>query len=146
VLFEDLRIESSAARQSQLVPWLDTIGKEYRYFYFLRRMVLTLFEFRGGLHQINKNATWKTLQLRFDRETLNEWNQAVRHLDVLGTEIELMRHHTGGHFLYKAAERALNELHPETEGLLTVVVDEEQRHAGVRLHYATELVDCTNHS
>ena len=48
VLFEDLRVEQSATRHAEPISAIDTLGKNYRRFYFLRRMLVTLDEFASA--------------------------------------------------------------------------------------------------
>lgn len=52
VLFEDLRIEWCGLPENISLGDLDTIGKDYRMNYFLRRSLVTLIEFRDGLTQV----------------------------------------------------------------------------------------------
>ena len=66
VLLEDLRLESTAARFTDPIPQIDTTTKNYRYWYFLHRMLVTLDEFASASHQINANDEWKRYVCRFE--------------------------------------------------------------------------------
>ena len=50
VLYEDLRVELNGLKTGQeRLGDLDTLGWQYRFFYFLRRSLVTLSEFRWSL-------------------------------------------------------------------------------------------------
>src|SRR5258708_4965558 len=87
VLFEDLRLESSAARHTEPIELLDTTGKKSRSFYFLRRMILSLDEFSSAAQQINKSPEWKAIRETFDLESKKRWDCGeVHHEASLGME------------------------------------------------------------
>jgi hypothetical protein len=55
VLFEDLRIEYQGAISQVEIPRLDTAGKNYRQFYFIRRSLVSMIEFSGALSRLNSH-------------------------------------------------------------------------------------------
>ena len=76
VLFEDLRLESFGAREMNPIEPLDRIGKHYRYFYFLRRMLVSLDEFASAIGQLSANAEWKRLRREFEPQLEADWDAA----------------------------------------------------------------------
>ncbi len=59
VLFEDLRIEYHGAISQVEIPRLDTAGKNYRQFYFIRRSLVSMIEFSGALSRLNSLDSWE---------------------------------------------------------------------------------------
>lgn len=140
VLFEDLRLESFGAREMGPIEPLDKIGKHYRYFYFLRRMLVSLDEFAGALNQINANAEWKKIRRSFDSETKKLWDDALKYFSVNRPKWRELRNWIGGHFLEKAAAFAVDNFKNDATGTIEIVMDREQKKGGIRLLYAQEIV------
>ena len=140
VLFEDLRLESAAARHREPVELLDTTGKNYRYFYFLRRIMLSLDEFVSAVQQINKSDEWKKIRAQFDRETEKRWDSAVKFITNNRTKWDHLRNMIGAHFKESAAKYAVENLRPESTGKIEIVVDREEQTAGIRFLFAEEIV------
>src|SRR6476620_3496134 len=120
VLFEDLRLESSAARYQGPIEQLDTSGKHYRYFYFIRRLLVSIDEFAGALHQINANAEWKRLRKDFDPDTELRWDSAVKYFASYRKRYDDHRDSIGGHFKEKTAAFAIENLRPDSTGTIEI--------------------------
>lgn len=140
VLFEDLRLESTAARHREPLPPLDAIGKSFRYFYFLRRLLVTLDEFAGALSQINANAGWKRIRRGFDRDCERRWDAAVKYFSHNRPHWSHLRNEIGGHFKESAAKFALEHLRESAIGSIEIVMDHKSRTGGIRLLYVEEIV------
>ena len=140
VLFEDLRLESTAARHMGPIPQVDTSGKNFRYFYFLRRMLVTLDEFASALNQINANAAWKTIRKRFDKDTGRRWDAAVKYFGRNRPKWSNQRNQIGGHILESAARFAIENLKETATGKIEIVMDLDEQKGGIRLLYAEEIV------
>ena len=140
VLFEDLRLESTAAREMKPIPQVDTSGKPYRYFYFLRRMLVTLDEFAGALHRINANPEWKEIRSHFDRETEQRWDGAVKYFSHNHAKWSELRDEIGGHFTESAARFAVENFRPTATGKIEIVLHWREQTGGIRLLYAEEIV------
>lgn len=140
VLFEDLRLESFGAREMGSLEPLDKIGKHYRYFYFLRRMLVSLDEFAGALNQINANAEWKQIRATLDLETEKRWYGAVKYFGTNRPKWQELRNWIGGHFLEKAAAFAISNFNEDAIGKIEIVMDREEQKGGIRLQYVEEIV------
>ena len=140
VLFEDLRLESSAARHTEPIELLDTTGKKYRYFYFLRRMILSLDEFSSAAQQINKSPEWKAIRETFDLETKKRWDSAVKFITKHRSEWSDLRDLIGGHFKESAARYAIDNLRATSTGKIEIVVHRDEKTAGIRFLFAEEIV------
>jgi hypothetical protein len=140
VLFEDLRLESFGAREMGPLEPLDKIGKHYRYFYFLRRMLVSLDEFAGALNQVNANVEWKRIRATFDSETEKRWDGAVKYFGAIRQKWQELRNWIGGHFLEKAAAFAIDNFNEDATGKIEIVMDHEERKGGIRLLYVEEIV------
>ena len=140
VLFEDLRLESTAARHTDSIEQIDTSGKHYRYFYFLRRMLVSLDEFASALSQINGNGEWKRIRAGFDLETGQRWDGAMKFFSANRPQWRDLRDWMGGHFLEKAAAFAVDNFKKEATGKIEVVISREEKTGGIRLLYAEEII------
>ena len=140
VLFEDLRLEQRAARHVEPIPAIDTLDKNFRYFYFLRRMLVTLCEFASALNQINRNPEWKKMRARFDTETENRWDAAVKYFVHNRPKWSGLRNEIGGHFKESAARFAVENFRDTATGKIEIVLNREEQTGGIRLFYAEEIV------
>lgn len=140
VLFEDLRLESTAAQFTSSIPQVDTTSKSYRYFYFLRRMLVTLDEFASALHQINANDEWKRIRGGCERDTERRWDDAVKYFSANRPKWNALRDSIGGHLKEKAVPYAVDHLGADSTGTVEIVVHREEQSAGIRLLYAEEIV------
>ena len=140
VLFEDLRLEQSAARHVEPISAIDTLGKNYRSFYFLRRMLVTLDEFASALNQINRNPEWKKMRARFDTETEHRWDAAVKYYAHNRPKWSNLRNQIGGHFKESAARFAVENFRDTATGNIEIVRNREKQIGGIRLCYAEEIV------
>jgi hypothetical protein len=145
VLFEDLRLESTAARYTEPIPQVDTTSKNYRYWYFLRRMLVTLDEFASAFHQINANEEWKTIRTGFEPDTEKRWDAAVKYFSANRAKWNHLRDSIGGHLKDKAVAYAVNQFRPEATGTVEIVIHREEQTAGIRLLYAEEIVAISWH-
>jgi len=139
VLFEDLRIEEAASR-AEALPDLDVIGANYRKLYFVRRGVATLVEFGGALKMVDEHPEFEPVFGRFGPEGKTRWREAVGFFAERKEFIARLRGDFGGHFDHGSALHALQDLDPETRGVLEIVKTDADGLAGVRLKYAVELV------
>ena len=140
VLFEDLRLEESATRHVEPISAIDTLGKNYRYFYFLRRMLVTLDEFASALNQLNRNPEWKKMRARFDTETEHRWDAAVKYFAHNRPKWPDLRNEIGGHFKESAARFAVENFRDSATGKIEIVMNREEQTGGIRLFYAEEIV------
>lgn len=140
VLFEDLRLESSAARHLEPIALLDTTSKTYRYIYFLRRLMVSLDEFCSAVQQINKSPGWKQIRAKFDRETEKRWDSAVKFLTNNRPKWNDLRDQMGGHFKEASAKFAIENIRPTATGKIELVVHREEQTAGIRFLFAEEVV------
>ena len=145
VLFEDLRLESTAARFTDPIPQIDTTTKNYRYWYFLRRMLVTLDEFASAFHQINANDEWKRIRKGFDTEMEKRWDAAVKYFSTNRPKWNDLRDSIGGHLKEKAVAYAVDQFRPDATGTVEIVVHREEQTAGIRLLYAEEIVAIALH-
>lgn len=145
VLFEDLRLESTAARHTKPIPQIDTTSKNYRYFYFLRRMLVTLDEFASAIPQINANDEWKRIRKGFEPDAEQRWDRAVKYFATNRPKWNDLRDSIGGHLKEKAIAYAVDHLRPESTGTVEIVVHREEQTAGIRLLYAEEIVAIAMH-
>src|SRR5712671_5160117 len=72
VLYEDLRIEIAGAGNPK-IDSMDVTAAQYRKFYFLRRSMITLVEFRGTLQRLAQNEEFRALRSRFGHEEESRW-------------------------------------------------------------------------
>ena len=140
VLFEDLRLESTAARETRSLELLDTTGKTYRYVYFLRRIMVSLDEFCSAVQQINQSSEWKKIRNQFDPETEERWDSAVKFITNNRRTWNHLRNAIGAHFKESAVKYAIENVHPETMGKIEIVVHQNEGSAGVRFLFAEEIV------
>lgn len=140
VLFEDLRLEQRALRHTEPISEIDTLGKNYRYFYFLRRMLVTLDEFASALNQINGNREWKRIRARFDRETEGRWDAVVKYFVRNRQKWSDLRNEIGGHFKESAARFFVDNTRNASTGKIEIVMNAEEQTGGIRLLYAEEIV------
>lgn len=145
VLFEDLRLESTAARYTEPIPQVDTTTKNYRYWYFLRRMLVTLDEFASAFHQINANEEWKRIRKGFEPDTEKRWDAAVKYFSANRAKWNDLRDSIGGHLKEKAVAYAVDQFRPDATGTVEIVVHREEQTAGIRLLYAEEIVAISLH-
>lgn len=140
VLFEDIRLESSAARHLESIALLDTTSKTYRYIYFLRRIMVSLDEFSSAVQQINKSPEWKNIRAKFDPEMEKRWDSAVKFLTNNRSKWNDLRNQIGGHFKEAAAKYAIDNMRPTATGKIEIVIRREEQTAGIRFLFAEELV------
>ena len=140
VLFEDLRLESAAARHTQPIELLDTTSKTYRWVYFLRRLMVTLDELCSAVQQINRSPEWKKIRANFDRETEKRWDTAVKFITNNRPKWNHLRDTIGAHLKESAVKYAIENMRPESAGKIEIVVHREERTAGIRFLFAEEIV------
>jgi hypothetical protein len=139
VLFEDLRLENDALT-IEPIPKLETVGKYFRYYYFLRRTLVSIDEFVSALHTLNADSEWKKIRATFDADTERRWSAAVDFLTTNRSRWSTLRNEIGGHFKKDAAEYAVTGLPPGDEGKIEIILNDVNKTGGIRLHYAADLV------
>lgn len=139
VLFEDLRIEYQGAITHVEIPHLDTAGKNYRQFYFIRRSLVSMIEFSGALSRLNSLDGWEAVLDQMDPSTRKAWKDAVAYFNQHHPAWKGLRDDMGGHFLEATAEFALKKLTKSTGKLIIRTFPEEET-GGAVLEFATEFV------
>ena len=137
VLYEDLKIEFAGAEAEDL-GGLDHTDATTRRFYFVRRTLGTLAEFEQAIVKLNANKEFKSAKGAMSKENLKLWDDAIK---FFGKEHEFLkdwRNDLGGHFLDAAAKYALENMHPDTLGVIDL--HRQGNGAGVRMKFAYELV------
>lgn len=140
VLFEDLRIEFTAA-QIENCSELDLLhDRTYRVVYFLRRSTVTLVEFNGCFDLLDRHPSFRPLVARFDSQSREWWESAGAFFRGQKSFLKRIRDDYGGHFQLSHAKEILAEIHPDAVGTLEFRFDHVKSTVDVRLHYAYELV------
>jgi hypothetical protein len=134
VLYEDLRIETSAIAQDS-IPALDVTDLRYRRHYFLRRSIATLVEFAEALRLLNDCSDFSDVRSGFDKEVIDRWCEGINFFHENEGFLERIRNDTGGHFGPKAAAYAVANLNPGAVGKMQV--EDEDR--TIHLHFAGEI-------
>jgi hypothetical protein len=134
VLYEDLRIETSAIAEDSMSA-LDVTDVRYRRHYFLRRSIATLVEFAEALRLLNGCDDFGELRSTFDKEVLRRWNGGIRFFRTTEAFLKPIRNDTGGHFGPQAAAYAVAHLNTEAVGKIQL----EHEGRTIHLHYAGEI-------
>jgi hypothetical protein len=116
ILFEDLRIEWGALPENISLGDLDTIGKDYRRNYFLRRSLVTLIEFQDGLTRVLYTKEFrraKSTLSEMDRELINT---AEQYFKTHGKRMNELRNAIGGHLDLRTIEFATSSFGPAFHG------------------------------
>jgi hypothetical protein len=141
VLYEDLRLEVHAisADQQQLTA-LDFFGHKYREFYFIRRAMVTFFEFAGALDQLQTCQSFKAFKRKVQPDQLQPWSDAVKYFAGPKREqLKTIRDAVGGHFGSAAAQSAVNNISPDYVAKVRLESDMGAA-ASVTSEFVTELV------
>jgi hypothetical protein len=159
VLYEDLRIELTAASENEM-PKLDTINARHRRTYFIRRAIATLREFGEAIRCLQGLPEFRGIRRSFeDSEAIRMWNDAVRFFKENADYLQNIRNDFGGHFSRSAATHAVKAIDPGIIGSIEIsfkdgkanpkaffvdaLVDEamlKRRGDRTREHYAGEMI------
>lgn len=139
VLFEDLRLEYNAAKQTDRIDKLDVLRPTYRTFYFVRRSTITLDEFRQGFEYLNQQPGFAPIRKQFDADTEKVWREAGEFFREHKALFKKIRDAYGGHFLMKTARKVLADVHPDTVSTVEIVFNRVANTAEPRLHYTFDL-------
>jgi hypothetical protein len=134
VLYEDLRIETTAIAQDSM-PALDVTDCRYRRHYFLRRSIATLVEFAEGLRLLDSCPDFRDLRSGFDKELIERWTAGIRFFYKTEQFLKLIRNDSGGHFGPDAAGYAVTHLNNGAVG--KIQMEDESR--AIHLHFAGEI-------
>ena len=137
VLYEDLQIEFAGADEDKIAA-LERTDKNTRRFYFVRRTLATLTEIDGALHKLNSNSQFKRVKKTMKKTEEKEWDKAVKFFSSKHDFLNEWRNDVGGHFLDRAAEFAITDIHEDTVG--TIEVYRRGNGADVKMPFAYELV------
>jgi hypothetical protein len=137
VLYEDLQIEFAGANEDSLQP-LDRTDRNTRRFYFVRRTLGTLVEVGGALHKLNMNPEFKRIKRGMKKGERQGWDSAAKFFSKKHEFLNHWRNDIGGHFLDRAAEFAVSDIHEKTVGVIEVY--RRGSGADVKMPFAYELV------
>ena len=137
VLYDDLQLEFAAAAEEK-IQLLDTSGRDNRRFYFVRRTLATLMEIRGAVAVLEKNPAFQTLKATWPTGAIKQWDASVAFFTANHLFLKNWRNDVGGHFLDASAEFAIDNLEPDTVGVIELY--RRGTGADVRLKFAYELV------
>jgi hypothetical protein len=140
VLFEDLRLEYTGAHPTESFPALEIISRNYRYYYFVRRLLVSLDEFASALHQINANGAWKAIRKTLDTSEEKRWHDAVTFFSNHRKEWQDLRNWIGGHFKESSAAFAVDNFLPDEKGKMAIVLNHSEKTGGARLYYTEQIV------
>lgn len=138
VLYEDMRLENIAASQDS-IPSIDTVGRQFRLFYFIRRSIGTLHEFAEAIPLLDREPEFADIRARFTVDQRTAWDKSVRAFGRHRDYIEKIRDDFGGHFGVAPAWHAVNDL-PATAVALEFQHNREKRTTNTRHKYASEIV------
>jgi hypothetical protein len=137
VLYEDLRIELKGFEMS--FPELQAIGEHYRRNYFVRRSIATLVEFSDALTLLDRNSDWLSVKETFGPEG-SVWIDAMEYFNRNHQYLRKVRNDFGGHFGFKAAKWAIENLSKDAPGSIEIYQRRLENMAGPRMHFASEFV------
>jgi hypothetical protein len=138
VLYEDLRLELTGLEKE--FPDLQAIGKNYRRNYFVRRSIATLVEFSVALKMLDDNADWQAVKARFNSESAAGWLAAMKYCKENHLYLKKIRDDFGGHFGFKAARWAVQNLSKDAPGSIEIYKKPTENKAGPKMHFASEFV------
>jgi hypothetical protein len=139
VLYEDLRIELTAASENEM-PKLDTINARHRKTYFLRRAVATLREFGEAIRFLQGLPEFGSIRRSFeDSEAIQMWNDAVRFFKDNAQYLQQIRNAVGGHFSRSAAAHAIKAIDPGIIG--SIEINFKDGKANPKAFFVDALVD-----
>lgn len=120
VLYEDLRIELTAARAEEM-PSLDVINARHRKTYFLRRAIGTLREFGEAIKFLQGQPEFRSIRRSFeDSEAIDWWNNSVEFFKNNFEYLQQIRNDFGGHFSRSAASHAIKKIDPSIIGKIEI--------------------------
>jgi hypothetical protein len=141
VLYEDFRIEWYGLNALASFGALDTIGKQYRALYFLRRSLATLTEYHGCLAQILSTREFKSVAPSLAKMHAADITAANRYFQGNLSQIKELRNELGGHFKPGSVEFATANLPPDICGKVTWCSQRrEDNQLSLELHYANEVL------
>jgi hypothetical protein len=140
VLYEDLRIELNGLKTGEeRLGDLDTLGWNYRFFYFLRRSLVTLCEFRGALTRIGMSPEFKeakdALALHHRQHIADADRFFQEHADLL----KGLRNDLGGHLKDRVVKFAAGHL-DNAVGKAIWNSSPEGEVLALELHFALDVV------
>lgn len=120
ILFEDLRIENAGflAPDNSLGD-MDTIQRDYRKLYFVRRSLVTLSEVAGCVKAIAANSEFRERKVNSRASYLQDVDDANSYFSKKIDLINQFRNEFGGHLDQKAIKRALGILALGTPGTIS---------------------------
>ena len=137
VLYEDLRIETFGMVVDSL-PKLDYTDKGYRVNYFLRRSIATLIEVAETFRILDENQDFQRIKAAFDNQHMIRWNRTMRFFKRFEPVLKLVRNDIGGHFGYKAARYAIENISSSVVAQIELCNEGPSR-VGVKLHFAGDI-------
>jgi len=141
VLFEDFRIEWYALRGDVSFGDLDTIGSKYRAIYFLRRSLVTLNEFQGGLTQLQITDEFKRAKSSLSKMDADEITAANLFFQQNSDRMKEFRNELGGHLKLAGIEFATAHFTSDVSGKIEWNTHKSDDHClSLELHYANEIV------
>lgn len=138
VLYEDLRLELTGFEKQ--FPDLQAIGENYRRNYFVRRSIATLLEFSVALKMLDENPDWQLVKERFGLEPTAMWAAAMKYFKENHSYLKKIRDDFGGHFGFKAAKWAVQNLSKDAHGSIEIYGKPTENKAGPKMHFASEFV------
>jgi hypothetical protein len=138
VLYEDLRLELCGVSEPE-VRFLDGTGINFRKQYFMRRAIGTTWEFAEAFRLLDEHADFVHIRDRFTAEHHEVWQRCVEFFAAHEPELQKVRHDIGGHFGYKAALYAVQNLNPDADGCIKVRLDYRKNKGGIRYEFAEEV-------
>ena len=137
VLYEDLKIEFAGA-EAETLGSLDRTDATTRRFYFVRRILATLTEIEQAIAKLNGNKDFQTAKNGFKPENLKSWDDAVGFFAKEHAFLKNWRNDLGGHFHDSAAKYAIENIHPDTLGVIEIY--RRGNDVDAKLKFAYELV------
>jgi hypothetical protein len=140
VLYEDLRVELNGLKTGQeRLGDLDTLGWQYRFFYFLRRSLVTLSEFRGALTRIGMSPEFKDAKHALSPRHRKHIADADRFFQDHADLLKDLRNDLGGHLKHDAVKFATGHL-DNAIGKALWNSSPEGEILALELHFATDVV------
>ena len=137
VLYEDLRIELTAASASSIRK-LDRVDSRYRRNYFLRKCIGTIVEFAEAIRLLDGSPEFKVIKSNFSTDILKYWTEGVKFFRKHERFLKSVRNDIGGHFGTNAAKYAVLNLDTETIGKIELI-DIGGPKARIHLYFAGEI-------
>jgi hypothetical protein len=140
VLYEDLRIELNGLKMGEeQLGDLDTLGWNYRFFYFLRRSLVTLCEFRGALTRIGMSPEFKEAKEGLAPHHRQHITDADRFFQEHADLLKNLRNDVGGHLKDRVVKFAAGHL-DNAVGKAVWNSSPEGEVLALELHFATDVV------